>query len=100
MDSEGQHPVERLHPRSLVNLRRQLQSLVEGRLWLKVLIGMMLGIGTGILLGPSAGLIDPEIARTTGNWLALPGQYVSRPDPNDRHSVGFLARSFEDWLRE
>ncbi len=69
------HPLEHLHPRSLVNFKHQLQALVEGRLWLKVLIGMVLGIGTGILLGPSAALIDQDIAHTIGDWLALPGQF-------------------------
>ncbi|MDF1812932.1 MAG: dicarboxylate/amino acid:cation symporter [Verrucomicrobiales bacterium] len=74
MENGKQHPLELLHPRSLVNFRRQLQSLVEGRLWLKVLIGMVLGIGTGILLGPSSDLVSKEAARNIGNWLALPGQ--------------------------
>ncbi|MDF1754518.1 MAG: dicarboxylate/amino acid:cation symporter [Verrucomicrobiales bacterium] len=68
------HPLQMLHPRSLGLLKQQLQSLVEGRLWLKVLIGMVLGIGTGILLGPSAGLVDQGISWNIGNWLALPGQ--------------------------
>lgn len=68
------NPLELLHPRSLVLLSDHLQRLVQGRLWLKVLIGMVLGIATGVALGPSAELVPPRVATTIGNWLALPGQ--------------------------
>ena len=66
--------LEFLSPRSLKDLSDHLQKLVAGRLWLKVLIGMVLGIVTGILLGPSLGLIERHTAIVIGNWLALPGQ--------------------------
>jgi len=46
------HPLELLHPRSLKFLSDRLQDLVRCRLWLRVLVGMLLGVGTGILLGP------------------------------------------------
>lgn len=55
-------------------LANRLSSLVEGRLWLKVLIGMVLGIITGIVIGPTTGWVAPTLAVTIGNWLALPGQ--------------------------
>ena len=51
-----------------------LQHLVRGRLWLQVLIGMVLGIATGMALGPSAGLVTPATASAIGNWLGFPGQ--------------------------
>lgn len=58
--------------------RRSLSSylfgLVEHRLWLKVLIGMFLGLVVGILLGPSVGLVAPETGSIIGNWLAFPGR--------------------------
>ncbi|WP_347136720.1 dicarboxylate/amino acid:cation symporter [Parahaliea mediterranea] len=57
----------------LSQLSDYLSSLVRGRLWLKVLIGMAAGIAVGMLLGPSAGLMDRGNAATIGNWLALPG---------------------------
>jgi Na+/H+-dicarboxylate symporter len=63
-----------LHPRSLKYLSDYLQSLVRGRLWLKVLIGMALGIMVGVLLGPSMGLVKPAIASTISDWLAFPGK--------------------------
>lgn len=62
------------YPRQIKYLSDYLSGLVKGRLWLKVLIGMLLGIATGILLGPSAGLLEPHISQVVGNWLALPGQ--------------------------
>ena len=63
-----------LQPRSLKELSGYLTRLVSGRLWLKVLIGMLLGLATGILLGPSVNIVSRETAITAGNWLALPGQ--------------------------
>lgn len=67
------HPLELIHPRSLKHLNTQLQSLVRDRLWLKILIGMLLGIITGLLLGPSTGLVDPRTGSAIGEWLSLPG---------------------------
>lgn len=55
-------------------LSSYLSSLVEDRLWLKVLIGMFLGLFVGILLGPSVGLVAPDTGTTIGNWLAFPGR--------------------------
>jgi len=63
-----------LHPSSLGTLNRYLVSLVEGRLWLKVLIGMFAGLVAGTLIGPSVGLVDAATGVLIGNWLALPGQ--------------------------
>ena len=63
-----------LYPRPLKRLNIHLHRLVEGRLWLRILIGMALGLGVGMVLGPSAGLIDPENASILGDWLAVPGQ--------------------------
>lgn len=67
------HPLELIHPRSLKYLSEQLQSLVKGKLWLKILIGMFLGIAVGIVLGPSVALVEPEISFIVGDWLAVPG---------------------------
>jgi Na+/H+-dicarboxylate symporter len=66
--------LEMLHPRSLGYLSDQLQSLVRGRLWLQVLIGMILGIGVGILIGPSVNWVKPETAATVSDWFAFPGK--------------------------
>lgn len=61
------------HPPHIKRLSLQLQSLIRGRMWLKVLMGMALGTAFGIVLGPAAGLFDPRIATTLGEWLSLPG---------------------------
>ncbi|WP_135612887.1 dicarboxylate/amino acid:cation symporter [Methanococcoides sp. AM1] len=66
-------PLSVIHPRSLKHLSFQLQSLVKGRLWLKILIGMFLGIIVGLILGPSAGLVGQNVSYAIGEWLALPG---------------------------
>jgi len=66
--------VDRLHPRSLRFQSHRLSGLIRSRLWLQVLVGMVLGIGTGVLLGPSVGWLDAEIASVIASWLALPGQ--------------------------
>ncbi|MDI9244738.1 dicarboxylate/amino acid:cation symporter [Marinobacter sp. CHS3-4] len=61
-------------PRPLRHLSIYLVGLVKGRLWLKVLVGMFLGLVVGTLLGPSVGLVEPERGLLIGNWLAFPGQ--------------------------
>lgn len=66
--------VESLHLRSLGVLVAPLQRLIEGRLWAKILIGMILGIGVGFALGPSADWVAPPTAQIISEWLALPGQ--------------------------
>lgn len=65
---------ERFYPRPLQYLSGHLDKLIKGRLWLKVIIGMLLGIATGILLGPTIGLVEARTASIIGNWFALPGQ--------------------------
>ena len=59
--------------KTLQSLNTYLQKLVEGRLWLKVVIALFLGVGFGLLLSPQNGWVSKEIADTLGNWLALPG---------------------------
>jgi len=43
------------------------------RLWLKILIGLVLGAAAGGLLGPDLELVSREAARAAASWLALPG---------------------------
>lgn len=62
------------YPRQLRHLSSYLSGLVQGRLWLKVLVGMFLGLIVGTLLGPSVGLVEPDTGTLIGNWLAFPGQ--------------------------
>lgn len=72
--AQSTRALEALQPRSLKYLSDYLQTLIRGRLWLKVVIGMVSGIATGILIGPSVGILDPDAAVTLGDWLAFPGK--------------------------
>ena len=60
--------------RSLPSLGGRLTGLIRRRLWLQVLIGMIAGVGVGVALGPTAGLVSPYMAAVIGNWVALPGR--------------------------
>lgn len=61
-------------PRSLPRLRKYLFTLVRQRLWLQVLIGMVLGVGFGVLIGPTSGMLPADAATLIGNWVSLPGR--------------------------
>lgn len=63
-----------LHPRSLQRTAHTLRGLVENRLWLQVIVGMVLGIAVGMILGPSVGIVEADTARLVGSWLAIPGR--------------------------
>lgn len=60
--------------RSLIHTVGEVRALLRERLWLQVLIAMALGIGTGLLLAPSAGWLSAETSNVLSSWLALPGQ--------------------------
>jgi Na+/H+-dicarboxylate symporter len=64
-------PVLQLKP--LRALSGRLERLVEGRLWLKVLIALFLGTGFGLFLGPDLGLLSIESSNAIAQWVALPG---------------------------
>lgn len=72
--SEPPVPAPEAPPRSLPGLRKYLFTLIRQRLWLQVLIGMALGVGFGVLIGPTSGLLAPDLATLVGNWVALPGR--------------------------
>ncbi len=58
----------------LIQQSTKLRIWASSRLWAQVLIAMVIGVGTGILLGPAAGWVPPAKAEMIGDWLALPGQ--------------------------
>jgi len=64
--------------RPLNNLSVHLEHLIKGRLWLKVIIGLILGAGLGLLLNPSTGLVSENLSLWLANWLDLPGQIFMR----------------------
>mgnify|MGYP000336088233 CR=1 FL=1 len=64
--------------RPLNNLSIYLERLIKGRLWLKVIIGLFLGSGLGLLINPSAGFVAENLSSSLANWLDLPGQIFMR----------------------
>lgn len=64
--------------RSLNNLSVHLDQLIKGRLWLKVIIGLLLGAGIGVLLNPSTGLVPENMSLLMADWLDLPGKIFMR----------------------
>ena len=58
---------------SLRQLNHYLHSLIEKKLWLKVILAMVLGCSLGFLIGPSFGLVSTETTQIAGSWLGLPG---------------------------
>jgi Na+/H+-dicarboxylate symporter len=60
--------------RSLLYLSSNLSALVTGRLWLQVIIAMVLGVGFGVLIGPTTGLVDKDTSEIIAGWIALPGK--------------------------
>ncbi len=59
---------------SLKELYAHIQSLVEKRLWLQVLISIFVGIGVGLLISPSNGFVQESTANVIASWMGLPGQ--------------------------
>ena len=66
-------PLEFLQPKSLKHLRASLDGLIKGRLWVKILLAMAMGVAFGLALGPSVGWVSRDFATVAGHWLALPG---------------------------
>lgn len=59
---------------SLKGLDSHLNYLRRTQLWFQILLGMVLGIATGLVLTPKRGYVDAPTSEMIGNWLALPGE--------------------------
>lgn len=59
---------------SLKGLNSHLNYLRRTQLWFQILLGMVLGIATGLVLAPERGYVDAATSEMIGNWLALPGE--------------------------
>lgn len=64
--------------RPLKSLEVHLRSLVEARLWVKVVIALVLGVGAGMILSPTTGWVPENVSAPIGDWLALPGKLFLR----------------------
>ena len=58
----------------LKNIADHFDRMINGRLWLKVLFALALGVLAGILLGPDLDLVSASAVKNITDWLALPGQ--------------------------
>ncbi len=67
-----------LEIKPLNTLSIHLDRLIKGRLWLKVILGLVLGAALGVLLNPSAGLLSEHFSLRLADWLDLPGQIFMR----------------------
>jgi Na+/H+-dicarboxylate symporter len=68
------YSLERLHLRNLKVLTHELRELIESRLWAQIILGMVLGIGAGLILSPSMGLVSATHAAWVADWISLPGE--------------------------
>ncbi|MGR3810327.1 dicarboxylate/amino acid:cation symporter [Jiulongibacter sp. NS-SX5] len=58
----------------LNDLSIYLNHLIQGRLWLKVVIGILVGVLVGIFLNPDSGFVSDSLSQSLANWLNLPGE--------------------------
>ncbi|WP_061223658.1 dicarboxylate/amino acid:cation symporter [Leptospira weilii] len=59
--------------KKLNSLNVKIITHLKEKLWLKILVGMLAGIFTGILLGSDLSLVNRNIAQLTTSWLVVPG---------------------------
>jgi len=73
IDHTDKHPIELIHPRSLKYTSHKLQTFLQKRLWIKVIIAMLLGLLAGLLLNQGTGLVAKNTGLIVSEWIALPG---------------------------
>jgi len=73
IDSMSKYHIANARYPSIRGMTYRLSVFLRQRLWLQVLVGMLLGVLTGLAIGPAGGLLEPSVARVVANWLALPG---------------------------
>ena len=67
-----------LEIKSLNTLSVHLDRLVNGRLWLKVIIGLIIGAILGLIINPSSGFVSERFSLSLASWLDLPGKIFMR----------------------
>lgn len=56
------------------SMSASINFMMDQKLWLKILVGMALGVGVGLFLSPSGlSALPQDTAFALGEWLALPG---------------------------
>src|SRR5690606_3092163 len=76
MELLNQKPTERLLP--VKELYKYLQNLVQKKLWLKVLIGMFIGILLGAYFATQPNWIGAKNLQSLISWIAFPGNLFIR----------------------
>ena len=67
--ASGHHPSNRE-----TSLSSSTEEIMSQNLWIKILIGMVVGFAAGMALSPEGiALLEKETAYAVGEWLALPG---------------------------
>ncbi len=74
IENFGPFRFARLGSIAIRDLSSHLDRFVAGRLWIKILIALVMGLIVGFLLGPSAAFVSPANQDTITTWLAFPGQ--------------------------
>lgn len=72
----AENHTSRIQP--IKELYHYLQTLVQRRLWLKVLIGMGLGIAVGAFFATRPVWMDEKVSSALINWIAFPGNIFIR----------------------
>jgi Na+/H+-dicarboxylate symporter len=67
-----------LEIKSLNYLSVHLDRLVQGRIWLKVIIALVVGASLGIVINPASGFASESFSSSLASWLDLPGQIFMR----------------------
>lgn len=70
----GPFKFARLGSSALAELTTGLDRLTKGKLWLKILVALVLGIAFGISLSPDLNLIAQSWTNTIVAWVSFPGQ--------------------------
>lgn len=76
MELLNQKPTERLLP--VKELYKYLQNLVQKKLWLKVLIGMFIGILLGAYFATQPNWIGEKNLQSLISWISFPGNLFIR----------------------
>lgn len=64
----------RLGSKALRDLGQGLDRYIQGKLWAKIIVALILGIVVGYLLGEEFTLVSTDLSKTLTSWMAVPGQ--------------------------
>jgi hypothetical protein len=83
-----------LEIKSLNYLSIHLERLIKGRLWLKVIIGLILGAGLGVLLNPSTGWISEKLSSESSQLARFTWSNIYEARANDYDTLNICLHNF------